>query len=164
MLVDRVDEKDRVVGTIQRADVFKKKAGFRVVHIFLFNNKRELLIPKIAAGNRHAGFLGSSVAGVVAAGETYDQTAKRKLLLELGLKNLKLKKIGKTSMKDEGCKKFVTLYEGSWGGARSLGVDKAQIERLDFLPTEKLIAQGDSAKQKFTPTFLHVLDFYINQK
>src|SRR5947209_14765344 len=85
MLIDTVNKVDQVTGTIEKAAALDAGVNFRVVHVFVFNDKGELLIQQIPQGKRHAGMWGSSVAGYVYSGESYEQAALRRLRQELGI-------------------------------------------------------------------------------
>jgi isopentenyl-diphosphate delta-isomerase len=85
MLIDTVDKCDQVVGTIEKSAALRAGVNFRVVHVFVFNEDDLLLIQQIPGGKRHAGLWGSSVAGYVYSGETYEAAARRRLAQELGI-------------------------------------------------------------------------------
>jgi isopentenyldiphosphate isomerase len=158
-VLDRVNEQDQAIGTIARSDVFKLHANFRVAHVFIFNPAGELLLQEIAGGRtRNPGRLGSSLAAYVAAGEDYGRAAKRRLWEELRIGEMNLKEIGKTSMLDEGCRKFITLFEGHHGGP--FAPDSSHIAELEFAPLEQVFRIAAKYPSRFTPTFLHLLDFY----
>src|SRR5688572_2135781 len=96
MVIDVVNGSDVVIGTIERKDVFATKAGFRVVHVFIFDDEGHLLVQQIPGGaRRNSGSWGSSVAGYVQSGETYDQAAVRRLEQELGVKDVTMQLVGK---------------------------------------------------------------------
>lgn len=159
MLIDVVDRSDKSIGLISRGLVFQEHANFRVVHDLIFNSRGELLTQQIARSrNRHPGYWGSSVAGYLFAGESYEAAAQRRLVEELGVRNVGLRYLGKTSMIDEGCFKFIAVFVGSSDGPFTF--DQAHIAKLEFLSipqVHELIAAGSYA---FTPTFLEVLGFY----
>jgi 8-oxo-dGTP pyrophosphatase MutT (NUDIX family) len=161
MLIDAVDALDRPIGTVRRSDALPRKVNFRVVHLFLFNDQGELLIQQLAASrDRHPGAWGSSVAGYLFAGETYMQAAQRRLSQELGVQTA-LQAYGKTSMNDEGCTKFITLYLGTCNGPFTY--DHDHIAKLEFQGLPALRIQRGTGERRFTPTFLHVLNFYEQQ-
>jgi len=160
MVVDVVDHSDKPIGVIPRGMVFHEHANFRVVHDLIFNSHGELLIQQIASARnrRHAGRWGSSVAAYIFAGESYEDAANRRLFQELGLRTVSLRYIGKTSMIDEGCFKFIAVFAGTSDGPFTF--DHAHIETLDFVPLSRLHELIDSEPRRFTPTFLKVLRFY----
>lgn len=159
MLVDAVNGSDVPVGVIARAELFQKHANFRVAHDLIFNSSSELLIQKLARTRlRHPGYWGSSVAAYLFAGESYRHAAERRLAEELGIHNLNLEFIGKTSMEDDGCQKFIGVFTALYDGPFT--ADRQQIEELEFLPLRRISALRDSGARLFTPTFLKVLEFY----
>jgi isopentenyl-diphosphate delta-isomerase len=157
-LVDVVDGRDQVVATLPRRNLFVVGANFRVVHIFLFNAQGELLLQRISAGLRHEAMWGSSVAGYLNSGESYDDAARRKLQNELGI-TTPLRELGKTSMIDNSSTKFINLYESVYDGP--VFPDPDQISAITFQPLQTILAEHQSGQRVFTPTFLQVLDYYL---
>ncbi|OGE86322.1 MAG: hypothetical protein A3J48_02385 [Candidatus Doudnabacteria bacterium RIFCSPHIGHO2_02_FULL_46_11] len=165
IVIDRVDENDRVLGPISRKNIYRENASFRTSHIFVFNSKGELLLQKLASTReRYPGKWGSSVAGYVISGESYEQAAKRKLMDELGVSSsgAKLQTIGKTFIQDEGRKKFITLYRTDHDGG--FKPDSEQIDEVKFFALKKIEEMRKDNPDEFTPNFLYLLDFYTNQK
>jgi isopentenyldiphosphate isomerase len=157
-LVDVVDPSDHVVASMPRKSVLPSGANFRVVHAFVFNSSRELLLQRVAPGLRHELMWGSSVAGYVNAGESYDQAATRKIMDELRIQ-LSLKRVGKTAMVDGSSTKFITLFEGAHDGP--LSPDPTQIAEMSFQSIPDVQAARRSGQRTFTPTFLFLLDQYL---
>lgn len=159
MLIDVVDRADKPIGLMERGLIFHEHASFRVVHDLIFNSDGKLLIQQIASTrNRHPGYWGSSVAAYIFAGESYEAAANRRLGEELGVRNVVLRYLGKTSMIDEDCFKFIGVFAGNSDGP--FAFDHGQIASLEFLSLPELHEQIDQRARKFTPTFLEVLKFY----
>ena len=71
-MLDSVDAKDRVIGRVQRGEVFRLEANFRVADLFFFNDCSELLIQLLGASRkRRQGRWGSSVGAYLNSGESY---------------------------------------------------------------------------------------------
>jgi hypothetical protein len=64
-------------------------------------------------------------------------------------------------MNDEGCTKFITLYLGTCNGPFTY--DHDHIAKLEFHGLPELRSQRGTGERLFTPTFLHVLNFYEHQ-
>lgn len=158
MLVDVVDSADRVIGVSPRRQVFQQSAGFRVAHVFLFNAAGDLLLQQIAPGLRHPGQWGSSVAGYLQSGETYDQCATRKLQQELGV-ILAVTTFGKTSMIDQSSLKFIELFTGTFDGPFT--PNAGEVSRVEFVSLPTIQVERSMGTRQFTETFLHLLDFYL---
>ncbi|HEV2491919.1 MAG TPA: NUDIX domain-containing protein [Terriglobia bacterium] len=159
MVIDAVDQNDSPTSTIRRNEVFERRVNFRVVHILVFNRRGELLLQQLSrTRTRHPGYWGSSVAGYIFAGESYEAAAGRRLGEELGIYGVSLNYIGKTSIEDDGCHKFVGVFSTIHDGP--FNFDRDHIEALEFLPRHVIHELHARGTRKFTPTFLRVLSFY----
>jgi isopentenyldiphosphate isomerase len=159
MLVDVVNANDITVGVLPRAELFRKHANFRVAHDLIFNTSGELLVQKLARTRlRHPEYWGSSVAAYLFAGESYRAAAERRSTQELGVRGLELDFVGKISMNDEGCQKFIGIFSAVHDGP--FAFNKEHIEKLEFLPLQQIHHLRDSGERLFTPTFLRVLSYY----
>src|SRR5882672_6290217 len=133
MVIDAVDQRDAPIGRIPRSQVFRQRANFRVVHDLIFNSRGELLVQQLASTrNRHPGYWGSSVAAYLFAGESYRTAAERRLAEELGVRDVPLAYVGKTSMEDDGAHKFIAVFAATCDGP--FNFDRSHIERLEFVP------------------------------
>lgn len=162
MVIDGVDQNDSSVQEVVRNQVFSKRVNFRVVHDLVFNRRGELLVQRLSpTRTRHPGFWGSSVAGYLFAGETYVSAATRRLGEELGVFSASLAYVGKTSMEDEGCRKFIGVFSTVHDGP--FRIDRGHIDAIEFLPISTIHDLRAGGSFPFTPTFLRVLDFYENR-
>jgi isopentenyl-diphosphate delta-isomerase type 1 len=83
---DVVDAGDAVVGQATRGEIHRRALLHRSVHVLVFNSQGELFLQKRAATkDTFPGCYDSSAAGHLAAGESYDEAARRELAEELGL-------------------------------------------------------------------------------
>jgi 8-oxo-dGTP pyrophosphatase MutT (NUDIX family) len=159
MKIDVVDLNDEPIGVARRNEVFRLQAGFRVVHDLVFNSLGEILVQQLGMSrNRHPGYWGSSVAAYIFSGESYLEAAERRLAEELGIRNVPLNYVGKTSMVDEGCRKFIAVFTAIYDGP--IGFDQSHIETCEFLPLDIIPELQKAGLRNFTPTFLRVLSFY----
>lgn len=160
MVLDRVDGEDRVLGQVRRGDVFEQKAGFRVVHVFVLDRDDRLLLQRLAPQKqRHPGRWGSSVAGYVAAGESYDEASRRRTREELGLEDVELQALTTTRMDDRGCTKFIRLYQARSDGP--FAPDAREIAELRFENVDVIRKEVQADPDRFTPTFIHLLETHL---
>jgi 8-oxo-dGTP pyrophosphatase MutT (NUDIX family) len=165
-LIDWVDPADRPIGQVRRSEVFSRRAGFRVVHIFVFSSRGELLLQQLGR-NRERNPLrwGSSVAGYLEAGEDYLDAATRRLREELGL-TTSLAKFGSVVMPDSGARKFITLYLTTAAHvADSSQVTIAEphhIESVRFEQVPEVHRQIEACPENFTETFLLAFRFFFS--
>lgn len=85
-LVDVVDAEDRVVGRATRAEIRAQKLRHRATYILVFNARGQLFVHRrTATKDVYPSYYDVAVGGVVSAGESYDQGARRELAEELGV-------------------------------------------------------------------------------
>lgn len=163
MIIDTIDIKDQVIGVIKRADVIKSFKSFRVVHVFVFNKKGELLIQKTSSKNKRYPFhWGSSVAGYLFAGESYKKGAIRRMQQELGVIPSSFDFFDKTVMNEETGKKMIGLYVCQYD--KELYPNAELILETKFYSIEKIKGLLHSENMQFTPTFRHLFNFFYTKK
>jgi isopentenyldiphosphate isomerase len=161
MIIDIVDLADRPVGVIPRAEVFQKQVNFRVSHVLVFNSRGDLLLQQLALDRtRNPGAWGSSVACYLFSSEDYLQAAQRRVPQELGISGVQLVPLGKTEMMDDGCLKFISVFQSVSEGP--FRYDPAHIAQVEFVPISEIKRLIDDGGRNFTPTFIHVFRFYLS--
>lgn len=150
-LVDAVDELDRPVGLIERREVRAAGVGFRVVHIFVIDLDGDLLLQQVGRGRERSPLRwGSSVAGYVAAGESYQEAAFRRQREELGIDDA-LERIGAVRMQDGSAHKFIELYLSRARDARI--VDNEHVEQIALWSIKDIEERLEDEPDVFTETF-----------
>ena len=85
------DEHNQVVGAATRREVRAKKLIHRSTYILVFNSANQLFLHKRSASKDiYPGCCDPAVGGVVLAGESYDEGARRELEEELGITGVRL--------------------------------------------------------------------------
>lgn len=159
-LIDRVDEYDRPIGVVERGAAFEQHANFRVVHVFVFDEAGRLLLQKLGhKRERNPLRWGSSVAGYLHAGESYDAAARRRLREELGIE-ASLDPIGRTMMIDRGCRKFIMLFQTLVAASEPRIAEKEHIEKIRFWQLREIEERLAQDPEAFTETFRHVFRFF----
>lgn len=88
-IVDLLDENGKVIGTQSKKEAHKTGTWHKAVHIYLINDKKELLLQQRTANKDiYPSVWDISVGGHVGAGEDTSVTACRELGEELGIKSL----------------------------------------------------------------------------
>lgn len=154
-LVDAVDETNEPVGVVARSEVFQRQANFRTVHVLVFDSAGRLLVQQLSASrDRHPLRWGSSVAGYLHAGETYEAAARRRLHEELGV-DAPVVSLGVISMADDGVTKFVGVFTARADHPRIGEPD--HIAGLQFLSPDYVRTDLDSRPDRYTVTLREVL-------
>jgi isopentenyldiphosphate isomerase len=93
-LVDVIDDADRVIGQAARRDVRRKNLRHRSVYVLVFNAAGQLFVHRrTLSKDVFPGHWDVAVGGVLAAGESYDEGARRELREELGVTGLSLRRL-----------------------------------------------------------------------
>jgi isopentenyl-diphosphate delta-isomerase len=160
-LIDRVDDRNRPVGTVRRENVFRLQANFRTVHVLVFNHADALLLQQLApARERNPLKWGSSVAGYLHAGETYEHAAERRLEEELGLRT-PVQPVGITPMRDQGTTKFVGVYVTVADHPKV--AEPEHIAAIRFQPVDEVVQGISSHPDQYTETLRHVLNYWLER-
>lgn len=131
------------------------RTSFRVVHVFVVNRHDELLLQQISREHdRHPLWWGASVAGYVAAGESYGEAAARKLKSELGIAK-RPKLVGKTQMRDGESQKLIAVYALRWDGP--ISPNPSDFAALQFRSLKLILNRPAALKLRLTPTFKHIV-------
>jgi 16S rRNA (adenine1518-N6/adenine1519-N6)-dimethyltransferase len=153
-----VDENDRVLGDASRSEVHANNLRHRAVHILIFNPVGEVYLQQRSRWkDRHPLRWDSSAAGHVAAAETYDETAKRELVEELGI-SVPLKKISKLPASKRTDHEFIWLYRGEV--PRKLSPNSTEIETGAFFPGPIVDGWVAARPEDFAPGFIECWRLY----
>ena len=85
-MVDHVDENDRVIGRVTRADMRARRLRHRAVFVAITDGSGRLLVHRRSTSKDiWPGWCDVAVGGVVASGEDYVSAAHRELAEEIGV-------------------------------------------------------------------------------
>ncbi len=104
--------------------------------------------------------LGSSAAGFLHAGETYEAGARRRLAEEVDLHS-PLADVGKVAVPDQGVTKFVHVFWTPLAGAQPRIMDAAHVAGLEWHTIGDVQHRLATEPAVFTPTFAHVLGLFV---
>jgi 8-oxo-dGTP pyrophosphatase MutT (NUDIX family) len=111
-LVDVVDEHDRVVATITRAEMRRRRLRHRCVAIVVRSRAGQVLIHRRSDGkDLWPGRWDLAAGGVVHAGETYLEAAHRELGEELGIMTSELRPCGGGTYDDHDVSEITEVFE-----------------------------------------------------
>ena len=117
-LVDIVDEDDRVVATATRREVRRRHLLHRCTYVLLRNAAGEILVHRRTdTKDVFPGAYDVFSGGVCAAGESYDDCARREVAEELGVMGADLRFLFVHRYRGPGGPAWGAVYEGRWDGA-----------------------------------------------
>jgi 16S rRNA (adenine1518-N6/adenine1519-N6)-dimethyltransferase len=156
-----VDKNDRILRYASRSEVHGNNLRHRAVHILIFNQAGDVYLQQRSRWkDRHPLKWDSSAAGHVAAGESYDDTARRELKEELGVL-VALQKIAKLPASQKTDQEFVWLYRGFASG--DVVPDRSEIEKGAFMPPTVIDGWTSARPKDFAPGFLECWKTYRRQ-
>lgn len=88
--VDVVDEQDRVLRSVTRAEMRRDRLRHRAVFVAIRDDEGRILVHRRSpTKDVWPGWLDIAVGGVVSSGETYDAAAERELMEEIGVSGVR---------------------------------------------------------------------------
>ena len=110
-LVDVIDEHDRVVRVVTRAEMRAQRLRHRAVSIAVFSSSGRLLVHRRASTKDvWPSMWDIAAGGVVSSGEGYAEAAARELAEELGIEGVALDPLGGASFDDDSVSSIVQCY------------------------------------------------------
>jgi 16S rRNA (adenine1518-N6/adenine1519-N6)-dimethyltransferase len=157
-----VDKNDRILRYARRSDVHGNNLRHRGVHILIFDQAGDVYLQQRSRWkDRHPLEWDSSAAGHVAAGESYEETARRELEEELGI-NVPLEKLLKLPASAGTEQEFVWLYRGEIRGNPI--VNRSEIETGAFFSSAIIDGWIAARPENFAPGFMECWMAYRGKK
>ena len=159
-----VNNKDEIIGSGTKEEAWKNGNIHRIVRIFIFNSKGEMLIQRRSDSViLFPGKWDHAVGGHVDEGEDYIDAAKREAREELNIEKIELKEIKKyyTDEVRDGnkiAKRFNTLYTAIYDGPISL--NKEEVAEVRWISFEELQKWMSQKPEDFTGGFIKSLEIY----
>ena len=149
-LVDWVDTEDTVLGQVTRADVRRRNLWHRTVAILVQSSTGAIYVHRRSLEkDLFPGLLDLFVGGVVAAGEEYARAAERELAEELGIRDVPLEPLFRTSFESEQTRARIAVYrcgcDGpfTWQASEVLWGDFVPLTELErWLRVERFVPDG----------------------
>lgn len=158
--LDIVDEDDNVIGKGTRKSVHERHQIHRGIHVFVINDKGEILIQQRAfMKDDRPGYFDTSVGAQVLSGESYRQAASREAKEEIGIEVSDLEEVCKyksfSNRQREIRTLFITYHEGPFN------IDKSEVGEVEFRSVEDIQRLMEKKKVDFTTGFKISFDHYL---
>lgn len=154
-----VDEEDRVVGTAPRRDIRSRNLLHRGVAIIVRNPAGQIYVHRrTETKDVFPGMHDRVVGGMVAAGESYEETARRELAEELGVEGVDPSFLLKHRYRGDRNNAWISLYEVVWPG--SIRHQEEEISWGAYMSEEDIVARLD--EWSFAPDHLEVFERYLS--
>jgi 16S rRNA (adenine1518-N6/adenine1519-N6)-dimethyltransferase len=159
-IFDIVDEQDEVISSAPRSEVHRDGHLHRAAHIWLLNNKGEVLIQlRSAHKDKHPSTWDSSACGHVDSGEDYATAARRETCEELGLsESPELKEIAYCCDTEKLGQEFVRVYLGQAEGPFQPQI--SEVAQIRWIQPTELGFWMKREPAVFAPSFIHLWNQY----
>lgn len=161
--MDIVNEKNEIVGSTTKDEIYEKKIPHRIVHILVINPKTNQVYFQKRSETKSflPGYYCTSAGGHVQSGESYQNAAKRELVEEIGIK-AELKKATDLEFEDSGHKRFIQLFVAyAEEGFEFRDGEVASGEFLDLDKAKELIDKNEKIHPQLSVCFNW---YYKNQQ
>lgn len=160
-----VDENDELIGLATRQEAWNKGLYYRLVQIVLRDSEGNFLLQKRSLEKSYCpGRWTSAASGHVDEGETYESSAPREILEELGVKT-PLHFIGKvlvkTTMNDKIINQFNGVFEGQVLHDIKFTPQPEEVSEVKWFTPKELHEKISQSPNDFTPGIARVVEkFY----
>ncbi|MBN2978110.1 NUDIX hydrolase [Pseudomonas lactucae] len=157
-LICWVDDQDNLLGHLVRSDLRRRGLIGRCTFIFLFNSQGELCVHRRTLSKAlYPGFWDTAAGGMVAAGESYAESAARELEEELGVSGVVLTEHDHFFFEDGDSRLWCKSYSAVWDGLLCLQPEEVMEAR--FLPVKAVLR--DAKKKPYCPDAQEGLRRYL---
>lgn len=150
--VDLIDDAGQTIGVVTRLQVRQERLPHRCVYLLVFDDAGRLFVHRrTATKDVYPSYWDVTVGGVLAAGESFDEGARREAAEELGVA-IEPERLFPFRYADER-----TVVQGMVYRARHEGPFRLQEEEIvegEFVTMEEL--EGRLAREKFCPDGVQV--------
>lgn len=159
--LDVVNDDDVVTGQALRSVVHRRGLLHRGVHVFLFNDRGEMLMQKRSADRANSPSLWDcSVSEHVQAGESYLEAAIRGLKEEMGMEGIEVRLLGKIQMEyGPNDNEISVIYEGKIQPGR-VKFDPSEIAEIRFMSVDEIRAGIENDKGMYCAWFVEIMNWY----
>ncbi len=156
-----VDDRDEVVGTAPRSAIRAKNLLHRGVAIAVRNPAGHIYVHRRTPGKDvFPGMYDMVVGGMVAAGESYEEAARRELSEELGVEPAEITSVLKHLYKGDRNNAWISLYEVPWAGP--IRHQETEISWGAYMTVDEIVAKLD--EWPFAPDHLEVFERYLSSR
>ncbi len=157
-LIAWVDEHDDLLGALPRAELRSRGLIGRGTFILLFNAAGELCVHRRTLSKAvYPGYWDIAAGGMVAAGETYAQSAKRELAEELGIRDAVLRDHGRFFFDQPENRIWCAVFSAV--SDAPLILQPEEVLEARFMTLEE--AQLDTRRRPYCPDSLLALEHYL---
>lgn len=160
-MVDIVDEGDRVIRTTTRPEVRSRRLLHRGIAVLVTNSAGSIYVHRrTQTKDVFPGMYSMLVGGMVAAGEVYDDDARRELEEELGIAGAPLRFVSKHLLTGGENPHWVQVYETCWDGP--VRHQETEVAWGAFMAPDRI--RERLKEWEFTPNALELWELFFSDR
>lgn len=153
-IVQIVDEQNVEIAAISRRIMREQQLIHRASYILVFNSSDDLFVQqRTVTKDIYPGYYDIAAGGVVLAGESYEESARRELFEELGIQDTPLDPCFDHFYADENNKVWGRIFRCRHEGPFIL--QEEEVQDGAFLPVPAIMEMCN--REKFTPDGIEIL-------
>ena len=159
-LVAIVDENNVVVGSRKRSEMRAERLIHRATYAFVKNSSNYFYVQKRSNLKDYCpSYFDPTPGGVVAAGESFEETNRREVEEEMGIPaTTSMEHLFTFYYEDQTIRCFGDAWELTYDGELSL--QKEEVDSVHMMSMQEIIERFDGG-EKFTPDSIHACREYV---
>jgi 8-oxo-dGTP pyrophosphatase MutT (NUDIX family) len=160
-IVAIVDGCNQVIGSAPRREMRARNLPHRSTYILVFNSGGQLYVQKrTMTKDIFPGYFDPATGGVVLTGENYEESARRELEEEMGIRQISLTRLFDFYFSDPRSRvwgsAFTCIYDGP------LTLQEEEVEYVELMTLEEVFHRART--EPFTPDGLYVVQRYYEHR
>ncbi|WP_442963949.1 NUDIX hydrolase [Pseudomonas sp. MM211] len=157
-LIAWVDEQDQLLGALPRAELRNRGLIGRGTFILLFNSVGELCVHRRTLSKAvYPGYWDVAAGGMVASGESYEQSAERELAEELGIRDAVLRDEGRFFFEQPDNRLWCAVFSAV--SDAPLVLQPEEVLEARFVTVQAALL--DTQSKPYCPDSLQALQHYL---
>jgi isopentenyldiphosphate isomerase len=158
--VDHLDRDGNTIGVVTRAEMRQRRLWHRSTYVLVFDTHSRLFVHlRTPTKDVYPSYWDVTIGGVLAAGESFDEGARREVREELGI-DIPVEPLFPFRYEDERCAVHGMVYRALHDGPFHLQPE--EIVRGEFASVEEIWQR--SRREPFCPDGLEVLRQYVARR
>lgn len=156
--MDVVDRRDRFVRVAPRSEVRARRLLHRGIVVMVTNSAGAVYVHRRSdAKDIFPGMHSMFVGGMVAAGDGYDETARRELHEELGITGVRPTSVAKHLVQTPENPHWAAVYETTWDGP--IRHQEGEVAWGAFMTPAEVVRRAE--EWRFTPDALEIWNLFF---
>lgn len=153
-----VDERNQLIASAPRRIMRARRLIHRATYVLVFNGRGELYVQqRTLSKDVCPGYWDPAAGGVVQAGESYEESARRELAEELGIRDVAMNEHCDFYFEDERARAWGRVFSCVYDG--ELVLQPEEVASVRLMTVEQVLA-ALAGGERFTPDSLEALRRY----